>query len=67
MKTIAILSRKCGAGKTTLAVHLCVAAEQAGHTTALIDLDPQESAMIWNYRKLRQCWHKPAVEVGCLF
>ena len=47
MKTIAILSRKGGAGKTTLAVHLSVAAEQAGHTTALIDLDPQESAMMW--------------------
>ena len=47
MKTIAVLSRKGGAGKTTLAVHLCVAAEQAGHTTALIDLDPQESAMMW--------------------
>ena len=47
MKTIAILSRKGGAGKTTLAVHLSVAAERAGHTTAMIDLDPQESAMMW--------------------
>lgn len=47
MKTIAILSRKGGAGKTTLAVHLSVAAEQAGQITALIDLDPQESAMMW--------------------
>ena len=30
MKTLAILSRKGGTGKTTLAVNLSVAAEQAG-------------------------------------
>ena len=42
MKTLAILSRKGGTGKTTLAVHLSVEAEQAGKTTALIDLDPQD-------------------------
>lgn len=47
MKTLAILSRKGGTGKTTLATHIAVAAEQAGHTTALIDLDPQSSASKW--------------------
>ena len=47
MKTLAILSRKGGTGKTTLATHLSVAAESAGHTTALIDLDPQSSAAKW--------------------
>ena len=47
MKTLAILSRKGGTGKTTLATHLSVAAENAGHTTALIDLDPQSSAAKW--------------------
>ena len=47
MKTLAILSRKGGTGKTTLAVHLAVAAEQAGHTTTIIDLDPQASAAKW--------------------
>ena len=47
MKTLAILSRKGGTGKTTLALHLSVAASQAGHTTALIDLDPQASACKW--------------------
>ena len=39
MKTLAILSRKGGSGKSTFAVHLAVAAEKAGHTTAVIDLD----------------------------
>lgn len=47
MKTIAVLSRKGGTGKTTIAIHMSVAAEQAGHTTALIDLDPQASAARW--------------------
>ena len=51
MKTLAILSRKGGTGKTTIAVHLSVAAEQAGHTTALIDLDPQASAVNWSDRR----------------
>lgn len=48
MKTLAILSRKGGTGKTTLAVHLSVEAERAGKTTALIDLDPQASAVRWS-------------------
>ena len=48
MKTLAVLSRKGGTGKTTLAIHLAVAAERAGHTTLLIDLDPQASAAKWN-------------------
>ena len=48
MNTIAILSRKGGTGKTTLAINISVAAEQAGHTTALIDLDPQASAARWH-------------------
>ena len=51
MKTLAILSRKGGTGKTTISVHLSVAAEQAGHTVALIDLDPQASAMSWSEKR----------------
>ena len=47
MKTLAILSRKGGTGKTTLAVNLSVAAERAGHSTILVDLDPQASAAKW--------------------
>ena len=48
MKTIAIISQKGGSGKTTLGVNLSVAASMAGHTTALIDLDPQASATRWS-------------------
>ena len=47
MKTLAIVSRKGGAGKTTLALHLAVAAEAHGITTAVFDLDPQASAALW--------------------
>jgi chromosome partitioning protein len=47
MHVIAILSQKGGTGKTTLSLHLAVAAERAGHIGAVIDLDPQASAAGW--------------------
>jgi len=55
MKTLAVLSRKGGTGKTTLAIHLAVAAERAGHTAILIDLDPQASAAKWSDRRASVC------------
>jgi chromosome partitioning protein len=48
MKTLAVISQKGGAGKTTLALNLATAAERAGLTTAVIDLDPQASAKGWH-------------------
>jgi chromosome partitioning protein len=47
MQTVAILSEKGGAGKTTLAVHLATAGQLSGLDTAIIDLDPQASAADW--------------------
>ena len=47
MKTISILSQKGGTGKTTLALHLAVAAEKRGVAVAVLDLDPQASAAGW--------------------
>ena len=51
MKVLAIVSQKGGAGKTTLATHLAVAAENHGLTTALFDLDQQASAALWSDRR----------------
>jgi chromosome partitioning protein len=51
MKTIAIISQKGGAGKTTLGIHLAVAAELRGMKTALFDLDPQASASSWSDKR----------------
>lgn len=51
MKTIAIISQKGGAGKTTLALHLATASALAGQNTAIIDLDPQASAANWSDRR----------------
>lgn len=47
MKTLAIISQKGGVGKTTLATAIAVAAEKAGRSTAVVDLDPQASASFW--------------------
>ncbi len=51
MKKIAIISRKGGAGKTTIALHLAVAAEERGLVTVVFDLDPQASAALWKDKR----------------
>ena len=47
MKSVALLSHKGGTGKTTMSLHLGVAAALANYLTAIIDLDPQASATEW--------------------
>lgn len=47
MKTIAVMSRKGGAGKSTLAVHMAAAAVAAGKRVMLVDMDPQRSSLEW--------------------
>ena len=51
MQTIGVLSQKGGAGKTTLSVHLAVAAQQEGYRVAIIDLDPQATARKWGDKR----------------
>lgn len=48
MKTIGLVSQKGGVGKSTIAVHLAVA---AGEDTVMIDVDPQRSTMSWHNRR----------------
>ena len=46
-KVVAFLGQKGGSGKTTLAVHIAVAAQASGEQVLLVDTDPQASAMAW--------------------
>lgn len=58
MQIIGIASQKGGSGKTTLAGHLAVQAEQAGSSpVALIDTDPQGSLSDW--------WNAREAETPC--
>ena len=58
MQIIGIASQKGGSGKTTLAGHLAVQAEQAGLSpVALIDTDPQGSLSAW--------WNAREAETPC--
>ena len=67
MKTLAILSRKGGTGKTTLAIHLAVAAQADGRRTLLADTDRQHSAVEWRReRKILTPVVEP-VKPGALF
>lgn len=47
MKTIVLVTQKGGAGKTTLAASLAVAASEAGENVVALDLDPQGSLASW--------------------
>lgn len=47
MKVIAFVTQKGGAGKTTLACCLAVAAEAAGEKVFMLDMDPQETLSSW--------------------
>lgn len=58
MKTIAIISQKGGAGKTTLAINLAGVAAAAGMSVVIIDLDPQASAKVWHDHRQQE---SPAV------
>lgn len=49
-----MLGQKGGGGKTTLAVHLAVAAQQAGERVVVLDCDPQASAFGWFANRLLQ-------------
>jgi chromosome partitioning protein len=54
MKTIAFLSQKGGSGKTTLAVHMAVAAQEDGECVVIVDTDLQKSAAVWSEARASQ-------------
>src|SRR5476651_69354 len=47
MRSIAITASKGGVGKTTLSVHLAVAALRAKERVLIVDADPQGSSSTW--------------------
>jgi chromosome partitioning protein len=51
LKTVVLLSRKGGSGKSTIATHLAVCADLDGKAAALLDIDPQGSATKWSKRR----------------
>jgi chromosome partitioning protein len=67
MKTLAVLSRKGGTGKTTLALHLAVAARNAGLSVLVVDLDRQQSSVDWRRQRGRCDLLVEAVKPGALF
>ena len=56
MRTVAVINRKGGSGKTTTTVNLAAALGERGKQVLVIDLDPQASASDWlgNRRSGRQ-------------
>lgn len=53
MHIVTVASQKGGAGKTTLARNIAVAGVTEGHTTVLLDTDPQGSLTDWWNRRGR--------------
>ena len=63
MRTIALLTQKGGAGKTTIAASLAVAAAHAGERVIALDLDPQASLSRWGkYREAARAPNKVMIE-----
>jgi chromosome partitioning protein len=46
-KLIAILNQKGGCGKTTIAMNLAASFTVLGHSSVVLDADPQQSATLW--------------------
>lgn len=47
MKTITLVTQKGGSGKSTVCVSLAVAAQEAGHAVAILEIDKQSTASQW--------------------
>jgi len=51
MRVIVFATHKGGCGKTTLATCLAVAAQEAGESVAIFDLDPKSCAIRWGSKR----------------
>ena len=69
MRTIALVTQKGGTGKTTLAVSLAIAAQEAGEKVLALDLDPQGSLAAWGESREADAPHVervPAAHIATL-
>ena len=64
MRTIALVTQKGGTGKTTLAVSLAIAAQEAGEKVLALDLDPQGSLTAWGEGRTADAPHVERVPVA---
>lgn len=63
MKVLAIVSEKGGAGKTTAAITLAVAAENHGFATVIFDTDPRANSAVWGDKRPDQIPQVVAAQV----
>ena len=65
MRVWSVLGQKGGSGKTTLVLHLAIAAISKGRVVSVVDLDSQRSAEQWSeVREKRAGSHDPPVVHG---
>jgi chromosome partitioning protein len=62
MRTIALINQKGGVGKTTVALHLATAFQQASAATLILDLDPQASASEWHDAREAELPHVESIQ-----
>jgi chromosome partitioning protein len=62
MRTIALINQKGGVGKTTVALHLATAFQQATAATLILDLDPQASASEWHDARDAELPHVESIQ-----
>jgi chromosome partitioning protein len=63
VRTWALVSQKGGSGRSTLTVHLAVAAVEAGKTVLVVDIDPQKNALRWSSVRGKD---KPPLIIGAI-
>ena len=54
MKVISLVTQKGGSGKSTLCVSLAVAAQEAGHSVCILEMDKQATATQWSQARSGQ-------------
>jgi chromosome partitioning protein len=62
--TVALLNRKGGVGKTTLALHFAGEWAREGKRVVLIDADPQSSALGWSEQRAKEGFRRLLRVIG---